>query len=119
MKKSAIEPPAIDLAKLSEILGTQDGSIVDAILATFWRTANEDIICIRRAIKQRNAAELRDLVHSAKGAAKSVAAELLADSLYSLQKASENGDWSEIPELYSVIDREMGQVGKFLDQMKV
>ena len=109
--------PVIDLASLATMLGTEDNTILSDILTTFWQSMDDNIVTIEASILDKNARELRDVVHAAKGSAKSVAAEKLAAHFFLLQQAAENESWVDIPELYQLITRELEQIDNFLSQM--
>ncbi|TFH92598.1 response regulator [Vibrio ouci] len=83
----------ICMNSLEKILGTSDRAIVAPLLEGYWESLTEDISLAEEALIQRNEANLQQIAHAAKGAARSAGAEDIATIFESIQNTATNKDW--------------------------
>ncbi|KOO15711.1 histidine kinase [Vibrio xuii] len=83
----------ISMDNLEKILGTSDLAIVAPLLEGYWESLIEDISAAEEALTQRNDANLQQIAHAAKGAARSAGAEDIASIFESIQNTATNKDW--------------------------
>ncbi|MFC1749625.1 ATP-binding protein, partial [Pseudomonadota bacterium] len=110
---------AIDVARLAEILGSDDKELLNSMLSLYWETALEDFSKIEHAFQVKDSSELRDLVHASKGAANSTGATQLGEQLLSLQHQIDAGDWQEITLALQATQQKLMHVQSFLEQQGI
>jgi len=86
----------IDLAVLIQILGTDDQDYLKEIVALFWDTFCDTDTELTDLLDARDACNLRNAAHSAKGASASVGATPVSSLLSELQFAAADADWDRI-----------------------
>ncbi|WP_020406443.1 PAS domain S-box protein [Hahella ganghwensis] len=109
----------IDWSVLSEVLGTEDRIIIANVLQFYWQTVSKEFGGIDRAIENTDSKALKNRVHAAKGAALSVGAPYLTQTLTELQEASASEDWEEINLVIEKVRNELGRVGDYLESEKI
>jgi len=83
----------ICMASLEKILGTSDLAIVAPLLEGYWESVLEDISLAEEALTLHDDANLQQIAHAAKGAARSAGAEDIATIFESIQNTATNKDW--------------------------
>ena len=72
---------------------------------------------MRDAIADRDAAELREASHAAKGASANACATRLRVALEQLELAAAAGDWERIPSIWDEVGVFSDEVSRYLDTM--
>ena len=86
----------VDREAFSRLMGGEDEDYMQSILEVFLSSIDDTPEQFARAYESRNLADLMKAAHSAKGAAATVAATPLADSLHAIEQAAEAVDWDRI-----------------------
>ncbi|OBT11471.1 hypothetical protein A9267_02185 [Shewanella sp. UCD-FRSSP16_17] len=108
---------AIDFEKLKAVIGTDDESITNEILAMFWTSVNEDYEALKQHCAERNSEIIRSKSHAAKGASVSSGAIELSDIFKWIEK--NNTDFDGIESKYPEIDKELNAINQILKQREV
>ena len=96
----------IDLRVIEEILGSADPDMVASMLDVFQRSYQSLSEKMEDAVTSHDAKALREVAHSAKGAAASAGATKLRDALMELEQAAIAEDWTKIGEDWSSVSQE-------------
>lgn len=115
--KSQASP--INWEKLTEILGIDDRNIMGEILCAYWPTLKNHNEEITNAIKKQDTKSLKNIVHAAKGSAKSVGAEPLASDLATLQSAAEDYDWEKVAQLEQALEKRTKELCHYLQNKNI
>ncbi|CAM3693550.1 Signal transduction histidine-protein kinase BarA [Vibrio aerogenes CECT 7868] len=75
---SSSQIQGIDYEQLSSVIGTDDQSLVRAVLAMFWESVSKDLSALEAALAEQNSELIRSKAHGAKGAAASSGAMALS-----------------------------------------
>jgi len=97
------ELPVIDLVMLERILGTADPEFVNAMLDLFRSSYLELSVRMEAAVEARDAQELREASHAAKGASANAGAEPLRAALEAVEMSARAADWQAIDSTMSVV----------------
>jgi PAS domain S-box-containing protein len=81
-------PPAVDLAALADLLGTDSPETVAEVLDSFREFFPDLLTRARTALENRDREALRNAAHAAKGAARSACAPRLAEIMLDLEGKS-------------------------------
>ncbi|NRB67764.1 MAG: response regulator [Vibrio sp.] len=116
-----VEVPSVNLRQepicmstLEQILGTREWSIVAPLLAGYWESVNEDIGNIEHALVKQSHAELQQIAHAAKGAARSAGANKLADKFEILQNTAHLQNWRELSSTLQMAKTELSGIESYL-----
>ncbi|MBN3494005.1 ATP-binding protein [Vibrio neptunius] len=104
----------ICMSTLEQILGTREWSIVAPLLAGYWESVNEDIGNIEHALVKQSHAELQQIAHAAKGAARSAGANKLADKFEILQNTAHRQNWRELSSTLQMAKTELSCIESYL-----
>jgi PAS domain S-box-containing protein len=107
----------IDLVHLEQILGSAEPEFVAAMLQLFRDSYQNLEGRMRDAIADRDAAELREASHAAKGASANACATRLRAALEQLELAAAAGDWERIPSIWDEVGVFSDEVSRYLDTM--
>ncbi|MCR9256739.1 MAG: PAS-domain containing protein [Alphaproteobacteria bacterium] len=103
-------PAPIDVDLLARVLGTSDPEFIVGVLGLFEPSYDELAGRMAHAIADREARDLREASHAAKGAAANACAERLRAALEALETAATEEDWPQIPDLFAAATEEAGTV---------
>jgi len=92
----ADKTPAIDMNLLVEILGTNERTEIDQILAGFLPAARASLKDVKAALLTSNAEKIAAAAHGAKGEAQSAAAVELAKLYEEMERRAKGGDLKEL-----------------------
>jgi CheY-like chemotaxis protein/HPt (histidine-containing phosphotransfer) domain-containing protein len=106
---------AVDPSALEEIFGDDKESISE-LLQSFNQPSKNIITEIQTGYKQNSAEEVQMAAHKLKSAARSVGANLLADTCAALEKAGKSGDWDTINREIESLEPQMAEVEKYIEQ---
>jgi CheY-like chemotaxis protein len=106
--------PPVDMGLLATILGNEDPAYLKKMLVFFWDTMAETPNELSDLINRRDAAQLRDAAHSAKGASASAGAQPLAKLLEQLQHAAADEDWATIETLAPKVDQTFADLKAYI-----
>jgi CheY-like chemotaxis protein len=109
-----IDRPVVDLARLSETMGSDDTGFLSHNLLIFLETISATPDEIRTLIQGRRQEELYKLAHTAKGAVAIIAARPLTQMLQDLQDAAGAGNWQAIDELQPALEQCFDEVETFI-----
>ncbi len=93
--QSAAGRPPVDLEQLSRILGEDDEEELFFMLDIFIREFPKLLGNLENAVKERNAASVRERAHAAKGAAANAAAIMLTEMLKEIEAGARLENWDE------------------------
>ncbi|MBT3789858.1 MAG: response regulator [Alphaproteobacteria bacterium] len=109
-----VGPPVVDLARLSETMGSEDPGFLSHNLLIFLETISATPEEIRTLIQGRRQEELYKLAHTAKGAVAIIAARPLTQMLQDLQEATGAADWQAIEDLQPALEQCFSEVEAFI-----
>jgi len=98
------EAPPLDLALLSEIIGSDDRAMMASLLHSFEDAFEPLRAAMATALDTDDLETLREVSHAAKGAAANAGATALSDALHALETAADNGDRDGVQEIWSSVD---------------
>ncbi len=108
----------IDMAMLSQLLGTDDDAYLNRMIGVYWSTVRNTPAELTSLITANDASNLRDAAHAAKGASSSVGAVALSSLLKDLQVAAADADWERIAELMPRIDSGFKDLERFIGTLR-
>jgi PAS domain S-box-containing protein len=106
---------AVDPSALKEIF-EDDNESISELLQSFIQPSQNIITEIQTGYKQNSAEEVQMAAHKLKSAARSVGANLLADTCAALEKAGKSGDWDTINREIESLEPQMAEVEKYIEQ---
>lgn len=109
----ATTAPAVDLARLSEVLGTDDADTMIEILQLFVQHFPMLLTDIEATVESGDRQALRDAAHAAKSAATSAAAMSLGSLLAELEATSEAAHWDQLRMLLTEVAAEFERAERF------
>ena len=107
----------VDMVELARLLGNDADEFLMDTLSLFVETMADTPDELRRLIRSKDAAALREAAHSAKGAAATAAAPRLTDLLQDLENAAAADDWSSIGLLSPKIYKEFADVETYIRRL--
>ena len=109
-----LDTPPVDLAKLSDLAGGEDGlgELVDLYLT---QTAGQ-IESLRTAIAEGKASEVRRIAHSAAGANATCGMDGVVPALRALERMGDAGQLGGAPPELETIAREFGRIKAYLEK---
>jgi len=112
-----MKEPAIDLADVLERV--QDDQ---ELLMELFEIFLDDFVQKRKQfddlLRENNAEKIRDLAHSVKGASGNISAKAIYGTCLRMEKNSENGDLSGIPQDLKELDLQFADFKDFVGQIK-
>jgi CheY-like chemotaxis protein len=108
----------IDMAMLSQLLGTEDDAYLKGMIAVYWDTVRNTPAELASLISADDASNLRDAAHAAKGASTSVGAVALSSLLKELQAAAADADWEQIADLMPRIEAAFTDLERFIGTLR-
>ena len=108
----------IDMAMLSQLLGTEDDAYLKRMIGVYWSTVHNTPAELTSLIAANDASNLRDAAHAAKGASSSVGAVALSSLLKDLQAAAADADWGRIAALMPRIEAAFKDLERFVGTLR-
>jgi CheY-like chemotaxis protein len=108
----------IDMAMLSQLLGTEDNAYLKKMIGMYWEIVRNTPMELANLISANDASNLRDAAHAAKGASTSVGAVALPPLFKELQAAAADADWERIADLMPRIEAAFADLGRFIGTLR-
>jgi len=108
----------IDLAMLGRLLGTEDEEYLKEMISIYWDTMRDTPTDLANFMSARDAFNLRDAAHAAKGASASVGAVPVASLLEKLQFAARDGDWGQIEGLMPQLETAFTELEEYIGTLR-
>ena len=80
-----------------------DGELLTELMGMYLEQSKEDLLEIEAAIDRKDAKRLEFVAHSLKGASATLAAELVREQAYRMEKLGASGNLAEAPALLGLI----------------
>lgn len=96
----------IDIAELSDILGTSDPLVIRPILQVWLESSSTRIDAISNALGARDRTRLREAIHGAKGTALQIGAKKMAKICKQIENEISSAGWDVITGLVDQIFEE-------------
>jgi HPt (histidine-containing phosphotransfer) domain-containing protein len=104
----------LDIDDLILRMDLEDEDDVREVVGFFLEAAALRLVELQGAVKNREPASIQHHAHAAKGAAKSVGAEVLANHLAAMERALAHQDWPEIEARGNQLASSLDKVGATL-----
>ncbi|MGE0665104.1 MAG: ATP-binding protein [Sphingomonadales bacterium] len=113
--RPAPAPGPVDMQTLARILGKDDPAYLRQMLDVFWQSVEDSPTRLRQLAEARDARQLKAAAHSAKGAAASAGANIVAGLLASLEAGADGQDWEVVDEVLPGVQTAFDDLRAFID----
>ncbi|MEN3974905.1 ATP-binding protein [Emcibacter sp. SYSU 3D8] len=108
-------PAPIDMEVLARILGKDDPNYLRLMLDVFWQSVEDSPAKLHQLAEVRDARQLKSAAHSARGAAASAGANILAELLGILEAAADGQEWRIVDDLLPGVQSAFDDLGAFIE----